>query len=102
MRKRTASSKLSLVQRYFGAKMAEGESAEKHLLGMNELCDRLAAMELPVPEEFQPLMILASLTGQLHCDRPDVGITTRETRHDPCDQHRARRRRKEERKWQPK
>ena len=41
--------------------MAEGESAEKHLLGMNELCDRLAAMELPVPEEFQPLMILASL-----------------------------------------
>ena len=59
--KRTASSKLSLVQRYFGAKMAEGESAEKHLLGMNELCDRLAAMELLVPEEFQPLMILASL-----------------------------------------
>ena len=59
--KRTASSKLSLVQRYFGAKMAEGESAEKHLLGMNELCDRLAAMEMPVPEEFQPLMILASL-----------------------------------------
>ena len=59
--KRTALSKLSLVQRYFGAKMAEGESAEKHLLGMNELCDRLAAMELPVPEEFQPLMILASL-----------------------------------------
>ena len=59
--KRTASSKLALVQRYFGAKMAEGESAEKHLLGMNELCDRLAAMELPVPEEFQPLMILASL-----------------------------------------
>ena len=85
--KRTASSKLSLVQRYFGAKMAEGESAEKHLLGMNELCDRLAAMES---------------TGQLHCDRPDVGITTRETRHDPCDQHRARRRHKEERKWQPK
>ena len=40
--------------------MEEGESAEKHLLGMNELCDRLAAMELPVPEEFQPLMILAS------------------------------------------
>ena len=59
--KRTASSKLSLVQRYFGAKMAEGESAEKHLLGMNKLCDRLAAMELPVPEEFQPLMILANL-----------------------------------------
>ena len=28
---------------------------------MSELCDRLAAMELPVPEEFQPLMILASL-----------------------------------------
>ena len=41
--------------------MAEGESAEKHLLNMSELCDRLAAMELPVPEEFQPLMILASL-----------------------------------------
>ena len=37
--KRTASSKLSLVQRYFGAKMAEGESAEKHLLGMNERCN---------------------------------------------------------------
>ena len=60
-KKRTASSKLSLVQRYFGAKMAEDESAEKHLLGMNEMCDRLAAMELHVPEEFQPLMILASL-----------------------------------------
>ena len=59
--KRTAASKLSLVQKYFGAKMAEGESAEKHLLNMGELCDRLAAMELPVPEEFQPLMILASL-----------------------------------------
>ena len=59
--KRTAASKLSLVQRYFGAKMAEGERAEKHLLGMNELCDRLIAMELPIPEEFQPLMILASL-----------------------------------------
>ena len=59
--KRTAASKLSLVQRYFGAKMAEGESAEKHLLNMNELCDRLTAVELPVPEEFQPLMILASL-----------------------------------------
>ena len=59
--KRTAASKLSLVQKYFGAKMAEGESAEKHLLNMSELCDRLAAMELPVPEEFQPLMILASL-----------------------------------------
>ena len=59
--KSTASSKLSLVQRYFGAKMAEGESAEKNLLGMNELCDRVAAMELPVSEEFQPLMILASL-----------------------------------------
>ena len=59
--KRTAASKLSLVQKYFGAKMAEGESAEKHLLNMSELCDRLAAVELPVPEEFQPLMILASL-----------------------------------------
>ena len=59
--KRTAVSKLSLVQRYFGAKRAEGESAEKHLLNMNELCDRLAEVELPVPEEFQPLMILASL-----------------------------------------
>ena len=35
--KRTASSKLSLVQKYFGAKMAEGESAEKHLLNMSEL-----------------------------------------------------------------
>ena len=55
--KRTAASKLSLVQKYFGAKMAEGESAEKHLLNMSELCDRLAAMELPVPKEFQPLMI---------------------------------------------
>ena len=62
--KRTAASKLSLVQRYFGAKMAEGESAEKHLLNMNELCDRLAAVELPVPEEFQPLMILASLPAR--------------------------------------
>ena len=41
--------------------MAEGESAEKHLLNMSELYDRLAALELPVPEEFQPLMILASL-----------------------------------------
>ena len=59
--KRTAASKLSLVQKYFGAKMAEGESVEKHLLNMSELCDRLAAMELPVPEEFQPLMILTSL-----------------------------------------
>ena len=59
--KRAAASKLSLVQKYFGAKMAEGESAEKHLLNMSELCDRLAAMELPVPEEFQPLMILTSL-----------------------------------------
>ena len=59
--KRTAASKLSLVQKYFGAKMAKGESAEKHLLNMSELCDRLAAMELPLTEEFQPLMILASL-----------------------------------------
>ena len=59
--KRTSASKLSLVQKYFGAKMAKGESAEKHLLNMSELCDRLAAMELPVPKEFQPLMILASL-----------------------------------------
>ena len=41
--------------------MAEGESSEKHLLNMNELCDQLVAVELPVPEEFQPLMILASL-----------------------------------------
>ena len=62
--KRTAASMLPLVQRYFGAKMAEGESAEKHLLGMSELCDRVAAMELPVPEEFQPLMILASLPAR--------------------------------------
>ena len=61
--KRTAASKLSLVQKYFGAKMAEGESAEKHLLNMSKLCDRLAAVELPVPEEFQPLIILASLTA---------------------------------------
>ena len=30
--KRTAASKLSLVQKYFRAKMAEGESAEKNLL----------------------------------------------------------------------
>ena len=52
--KRTASSKLSLVQRYFGAKMAEGESAEKHLLGMNELCDRLAVMELPFRRSSSP------------------------------------------------
>ena len=59
--KRTAALQLSLVQKYFGAKMAEGESAEKHLLNMSELCDRLATVELPVPEEFQPLMILASL-----------------------------------------
>ena len=59
--KRTAASKLSLVQKYFGAKMAEGESAEKHLLNMSELFDRLAAVELPVPKEFQLLMILASL-----------------------------------------
>ena len=50
--KRTAASKLSLVQKYFGAKMAEGESAEKHLLNMSELCDQLEAVELPVPEEF--------------------------------------------------
>ena len=57
--KRTAALKLSLVQKYYGAKMAEGESAEKHLLNMSEWCDRLAAVELP--EEFQPLMILASL-----------------------------------------
>ena len=57
----TATSKLSLVQKYFRAKMAEGESTEKHLLNMSELCDRLAAVERPVPEEFQPLMILASL-----------------------------------------
>ena len=55
--KRTAASKLSLVQKYFGAKIAEGESAEKHLLNMSELYHRLAAVELPVPEEFQPLMI---------------------------------------------
>ena len=41
--------------------MAEGEGAEKHLLNMSELCDRHAAIELPVPEEFQPLMIFASL-----------------------------------------
>ena len=41
--------------------MAEGESAEKHLFNMSELCDRLAAVELPVLEEFQSLMILASL-----------------------------------------
>ena len=61
--KRTAASKLSLVQQYFGAKMAEGESTEKHLLNMNELCDWLGAVELPVPEEFQPLMILASLSA---------------------------------------
>ena len=59
--KRTAASKLSLVQKYFGAKMAEGESAKKHLLNMSELCDRLVAVELPVPKEFQLLMILASL-----------------------------------------
>ena len=31
------------------------------MLTMSELCDRLAAMELPVPEELQPLMVLASL-----------------------------------------
>ena len=61
--KRMAASKLSLVQKYFGAKMAEGESAEKHLLKMSERCDRLAAVELPVLEEFQPLMVLASLTA---------------------------------------
>ena len=61
--KRTAASKMSLVQKYFRAKMAEGESAQKHLLNMSELCDRLAVMELPVPEEFQPLMILASLSS---------------------------------------
>ena len=54
-------SKLSLMQKYFGTKMAEGDSAEKHLLNMSELCNRLAAVELPVPKEFQPLMILASL-----------------------------------------
>ena len=59
--KRTAASKLSLVQKYFGAKMAEFESAEKHLLNMSELSDRLSVVELPVPEEFQPLMVLASL-----------------------------------------
>ena len=41
--------------------MAEGESAKKHLLNMSELCNRLAAVDFPVPEEFQPLMILASL-----------------------------------------
>ena len=41
--------------------MAETESADKQLLNMSELCDRLAAVELPVHEEFQPLMILASL-----------------------------------------
>ena len=62
--KRTAASKLSLVQKYFGAKMAEVESAEKHLLNMSELCDRPAAVEWPVPEEFQPLMILASLPAR--------------------------------------
>ena len=27
-------------------------------------------------------------TGQLHCDCSDVGLTGREVRHDPCDQHR--------------
>ena len=41
--------------------MAEGESTEEHSLNMSELCDRLAAVELPVPKEFQPLIILASL-----------------------------------------
>ena len=85
--KRTASSKLSLVQRYFGAKMAEGESAEKHLLGMNELCDRLAAMELPIPEEFQPLMILASLLASYTA----IVLTGREIGHDACDRSGRRR-----------
>ena len=72
-KKRTAASKLSLVQRYFGAKMAEGESAEKHLLNMSELCDPHAAVELPVPEEFQPLMILASLPASYTAIMPTLG-----------------------------
>ena len=71
--KRTAALKLSLVQKYFGAKMAEGDSAEKHLLNMSELCDQLAAVELPVPEEFQPLMILASLPASYTAIKQTLG-----------------------------
>ena len=60
-------------------------------------CDGIARSGgVPAPDDS------GESTGQLNCNRPDVGITTRETRHDPCDQHRTRRRGKKERKWQPK
>ena len=85
--KRTAASKLSLVQKYFGAKMAEGESAEKHFLNMSELCDRLTAVELPVPEEFQPLMILASLPAS---NTANAGVSGGKTSFVPRDQHHVR------------
>ena len=81
--------------------MPEGESAEKHLLNMNELCDRLAAMELPVPEEFQPLMISSKSTSQLYGDCSDVRFTVRETRYVPFDQHGVGRRRPKKRKRHP-
>ena len=80
--KRTAASKLSLVQKYFGAKMAEGESAEKHLFNMSELCYRLAcAQGIPAIDDF------GQSASQLHCNCPDARVPGRKTRPVARDQY---------------
>ena len=54
---------------------------------MSELCDTLAAVELPVPKEFQPLMILASPARQLYCNCPDARVSGKKTRPVAHDQY---------------
>ena len=75
--------------------------AEKHLLNMSELCDRLAAVELSVPEEFQPLMILANLPLSYTAIVQTLGSQAGKIGSVPHDQHHYGRRRSEKEQCRP-
>ena len=57
----TLVNRLLLKKQYFPTEMKEVSSVEQHIKTMKELADRLAAINAPISEEDQIVMLLGSL-----------------------------------------
>ena len=57
----TLVNKLILIKQYFRMDMAEGTSMEVHIKTLKEIIDRLAAINAPIAEEDQVVILLGSL-----------------------------------------
>ena len=81
--------------------MAEGESAEKHLLNMSELCDRLAVMGTACARGVSAIDDSCESSFELHRHRPDARVPGGKIRSVPRDKHHNGRRRPETEQWRP-